>query len=100
MNKKRILLGVIFFLIGVITQIIGLNLFCKVSAEVFCMVAFSSSVPIAISVFNFSQMIPEKLKVIKYILYFYISLILLIFVLVCIFALTVGFNVQNGALIV
>jgi len=88
MNKKKIILGIMFFIVGFIIQIISVNLYSTVNQKVFYILSFLSTIPLSASVYIFAKMIPKKLNIIKYILYFYAFGLTSMFALVCILTLT------------
>lgn len=77
---------IIFFVIGFFVQLLSIVLKNNLSNDVFCVLATSSCIPMAISEFSLIKILPPKYASIKYFLYIHIAGMLLGFALICIIA--------------
>lgn len=102
MNKKKIIiLSVVLFLITLFIQIIAVSIMHKISINLYCMVAAFSVIPFSCLVLLITKLLKEKYRVLRFILKGYAIVLIIVFILVCLLAITVGFErgYDGGAVI-
>lgn len=96
MNKSKIIWAFVFLFSASVIQCIAFNISSKLSVNNFCVMSMSSALPFAVSVSVFSSLIQHKYKIFKFILNIFATLSIILFVVGCVIALTIGFVLVGG----
>lgn len=93
MNKKNtIILTIFLLLITLFIQGIAVSIMNKVSVNLYCVVAAFSAIPFACLVLFLTKLINEKYRILRLILRGYAFVLIIIFIVVCLLAITLGFD--------
>ena len=80
---------------------IAVSIMHKISINLYCMVAAFSVIPFSCLVLLITKLLKEKYRVLRFILKGYAIVLIIVFILVCLLAITVGFErgYDGGAVI-
>lgn len=96
MNKVKLIVAILLFVFALVIQGVSLPLYGKIEPNVFCLVAGSSAIPIASGAFLIASLIPQKHKILRFVIIFFGGMAIFMFSIMAIIALTEGFTFVDG----